>query len=93
MEYAFGPTPMYSLSKCLLTHSAPLLQAMAPSNFKIVSWCPGDFLSPMSSEDERERAVDVRETFPYLWDMLIDPIQGGKYVGGKLYRKGAEIPF
>lgn len=93
LEYAFGPTPLYSLSKCLLTHSTPLLQAIAPSNVKVISWCPGDFISPMTSDDEREHAVQAGQVFPHLWDLVTDPIQAGQYKGGKLYRMGQEIPF
>ena len=48
MEYAYGPTPMYSLSKLMMNKVAVLLQKMVDrlgltDSMRIIAVCPGNF--------------------------------------------------
>ena len=54
MEYAFGPTPMYSLSKAMLNKGTYLLHndKHKQNEAKLLAVCPGNFKSPMSTKDE-----------------------------------------
>jgi NAD(P)-dependent dehydrogenase (short-subunit alcohol dehydrogenase family) len=51
-EYAFGNTPIYSLSKALVNSYTKLLQQeyqSIKSRIRVISICPGNFESPMTT--------------------------------------------
>jgi NAD(P)-dependent dehydrogenase (short-subunit alcohol dehydrogenase family) len=100
-EYAFGPTPFYSLSKALLNVYTRIaherLSAAAGSGSglglrsRVISVCPGNFHSPMSRPEEAEDAIHVDEAAAHLLEVALgDP---ERFPGGKFYRFGEEIPW
>ena len=57
LEYAFGPTPMYSVSKALLNRGTRILQdkleaTRAAKQAIVLAVCPGNFESAMSTSEE-----------------------------------------
>jgi NAD(P)-dependent dehydrogenase (short-subunit alcohol dehydrogenase family) len=45
LEYAFGPTPFYSLSKAALNAGTRTLHSQTPDNVRVLALCPGDISS------------------------------------------------
>lgn len=100
-EYAFGPTPYYSLSKALLNVYTRVAQERLPallgleseleSESRVVSVCPGNFRSPMTRPEEEEDAMCVDEAAAHLLEVAL----GGadRFPGGRFYRFGQEIPW
>jgi len=102
IELAYGETPCYSLSKALLNVGTRLLQQEwnerhtssnninnNNNNVRIVSVCPGDFVSPMSTQDELARAgiLDAQEAAREVLKHM------DRYEGGSFYRFGQRIDF
>ncbi len=103
-EYAFGESPMYSLSKCLLHKATQLIHKeleldMTAENAKIFTCCPGNIMSPMTSEEEKSDLISPSTAADWIIEGMelfnVNPVN--KYesaiVGGKFYRFGKEIPF
>lgn len=97
-EYAFGESPGYSLSKALLNRGTILLhdfcQSKANDSFysddkltgsseRVISICPGNFKSSMTSVDEMNSLID-----PTLCaeDVLTVALNSNDYMSGKFYR-------
>lgn len=89
-EYAFGPTPFYSVSKALLNKATELCHAESQSNMRVISCCPGNFASPMSQSHELATAINPNTAASYIMQVALEI---GKYPGGKFYRYGKEIPW
>ena len=73
VEYAFGPTPMYSLSKALFNKGSYLLHK---ENYdyrggRIIAVCPGNFKSQMSTEYElQNNCISSAEAVIPIIEML-----------------------
>ena len=103
-EYAYGNSPMYSLSKALLNAGTRALHnhverpssnmALSPSR-KVISVCPGNFASPMSTEEEREGASSPEEAAAEVLRLAWVACQGGGQGprSGCFYRHGKAIPW
>lgn len=101
-EYAYGLTPMYSLSKAFLNKATQLvhrdLEIRGESKqTRIVAVCPGNFQSVMTSEDElndSEQAtfmLPVEEAVERMLPVILD--YNKKYPGGYFYRYGERIDW
>ena len=104
MEFAFGPSPMYSLSKLLMNKSMLLLQQEVGNinekvgknkkhgDMRCISVCPGNFLSSMSTKEEleEEQAVSVEIAADYVSRLVLD---FNEYPGGAFYRFGRQIEW
>jgi NAD(P)-dependent dehydrogenase (short-subunit alcohol dehydrogenase family) len=101
MEYAFGETPGYSLSKALLNRGICLLQKEFDYDHRhrFLAVCPGNFLSPMttsydlvSSEEAKDEAstiLSASDAARHVVDLAFDPL----IKGGRFYRFGKVIPW
>lgn len=93
-DYAHGPSPMYSVSKAILNKSTQLLHkehgSERDSNIRILSCCPGNVASPMSTEDELNDTVTAEYAAEQIFKYATEP---EKYPGGRFYRDGKEIPW
>ena len=94
VEYAFGPTPMYSLSKALLNKGTYLLQQDVQYDHqrsRILAICPGNFKSTMSTESElQDNCLSSGEAVIPIIEMLQkSPID--KDEGRFLHRYGGRI--
>ncbi|GAB5356914.1 hypothetical protein AAMO2058_000329200 [Amorphochlora amoebiformis] len=92
IEYAFGPTPMYSLSKAALiaaTHAYSNLDPMA-EKVLINAVCPGDVLTDMLTEEQRDEALSPWEASLDVASLILDPPRGEKEgdtpLTGKFFR-------
>ena len=100
-EYAYGSTPMYSLSKSLLnvytriTHQErlnSLLSSSSTSTYdRILSVCPGNFQSPMTTDEELDDLISSDIVASTLWKVATD--NSGNFPGGLFYRNGQVIPW
>jgi len=97
-EYAFGPTPMYSLSKLLLNKATILLNdELCKQNLldhmRVVACCPGNFVSPMSTEEElqdSEHVLDVMTAANFIYNIALD---FETFPSGNFYRFGKRISW
>lgn len=84
-EYAFGPTPMYSVSKAFLNVGTKLLQSAYEKNkrSRVIAVCPGNFLSPMSTAEETLDAICVGQAASSIISLVDKPwnsvLKGGFY--------------
>ena len=79
---------MYSLSKALLNAGTKLLYEKIKKNNKdciIFSLCPGNFVSPMSTEEELVDAVPADEVARFIYS--VREISPSKISGGCFYTK------
>jgi NAD(P)-dependent dehydrogenase (short-subunit alcohol dehydrogenase family) len=95
MEYAFGLTPAYSVSKALLTIGTFLLHkeslARNVSKCKIFAVCPGNVVSPMSTPEELLDATSPDEAARSILSLLQRLSE--RSADGLLYRGGHAIPW
>lgn len=89
-EYAYGETPFYSLSKALLNAYTRVRANEVDSNVRIYSVCPGNFQSPMSTEEEVGSQIPIDNAASAIIEIALD---SGDYLSGRFYRNGAEIQF
>ena len=91
-EYAYGTTPMYSLSKALLNvYTRIAHQERWNSYDRILSVCPGNFHSPMTTEEERENLLSTDMVASTLWTLATD--RSDKFPSGLFYRNAQIIPW
>ena len=79
---------MYSLSKALLNTGTKLLHEKMKHNNKnsvIFSFCPGNFVSPMSSTEELVDAIPANEVAEFILSLLHR--SQSKISGGCFYTK------
>ena len=87
MEYAFGSTPMYSVSKALLNIGTKLLNmrvtcGSVDQKINVYSVCPGNFISPMSSIEEISNACSAEDAAQFILSVMQQSyIQGGYFYG------------
>ena len=88
---------MYSVSKAILNVGTQILQKEIDqtydlsNRFKIISVCPGNFISPMSTSEELKSAAPIEtvaQNIIRLTDLPWDNISGGKF-----YRDVEIIPW
>ena len=91
-EYAYGDTPFYSLSKALLNSLTQCLDSESPEWCKVVSVCPGNFKSSMSTIEEENTFDDPINAANKVLMIALDN-SNNKYKGGKFYRHGEEISY
>lgn len=96
-EYAYGETPMYSLSKAFLNkatfllhekYSSQINSGEVPWNIRVLACCPGNFASPMSTDDELETATPIEKVVDFLIDYINE---SDNYKSGNFYRNGKQI--
>ena len=87
VEYGFGETPMYSLSKALLNSFTRIFHTKCAGQCRVLAVCPGDFESPMTTAAERGAAADIDA----VADLIVDMASNKNVQGGKFYRGGVEI--
>lgn len=97
-ETAVGATPAYSLSKAVLNRITQLLSGQrhaSPASVRVVSVCPGNFLSPLTTEDERLQRFDPVRTVEEAASDVLSVIYNDKnrYVSGGFFRYGDAIRF
>ncbi len=94
IEYAFGPTPTYSVSKALLNKGTYLLHREKQHDYekaRILTVCPGNFKSAMSTDYElQDNCVSIEEAVIPIIEMLQRGIVD-KDEGRYLYRYGERI--
>ena len=95
-EYAYGSTPMYSLSKSLLNVYTRIAHqersnSLSSSYDRILSVCPGNVKSPMTTEEEMEDLISSDIAASALWKLATD--NDGNFPGGLFYRNGQVIPW
>jgi NAD(P)-dependent dehydrogenase (short-subunit alcohol dehydrogenase family) len=90
MEYAYGDTPFYSLSKALLNKYTQIMDRESPKWCKVLSICPGNFESSMSTTEEENTFKDPMVTAEAILKVALN---AKKYQGGKFYRYGEEIEY
>lgn len=112
LEYSYGDTPMYSLSKALLNKATEVLHhyysdLRTQTPYRIVSICPGNFLSSMTRTKEEIEESTSNDALPietvagyilnaidqdlYRVPGIDEKISIGPYTSGKFYRYGKEI--
>lgn len=89
IEYATGSSPGYSLSKALLNRASILLQQKCKENERVISVCPGNFVSPLSSNEELSTSVPVHNVAQSIYDTIMDE----EIRGGLFYRNKEVIPW
>ena len=89
-EYAFGETPFYSLSKALLNKGTRLLHNLYFPKARIVSICPGNFISPMSTEEEIPSARSAYSAAESVLEIALD---SARFPSGHFYRNGNIIDW
>jgi NAD(P)-dependent dehydrogenase (short-subunit alcohol dehydrogenase family) len=98
-EYAFGMSPMYSLSKRLLNKATELFHHQyGDESVKFIACCPGNVLSPMTTEDEKDTVNDGNVAADYIIDSIGVFAKGLErsiypYQSGKFYRFAREIQW
>lgn len=95
VEYAFGNTPFYSISKAFLNKATILLDSGLDSSDELIKWrvlacCPGNFVSTMSTQEEMDTAVSANEAAERILPVVFDY---EKYMGGMFYRNGEIIDW
>ena len=89
-EYAYGETPFYSLSKALLNAYTRVRANEVEQNVRIFSVCPGNFQSPMSTDEELGSQIPIDNAASAIIDIALN---SRDYVSGRFYRHGVEIQF
>lgn len=93
-EYAYGATPMYSLSKAVLNKGTLLLQKefvkSHPGRVRILACCPGNVASPMSTLEELLTATPADVAAEHIIQLMDRPDLNP---GGQFYRNGKIIPW
>jgi hypothetical protein len=100
-EFAYGDTPHYSLSKCLLNKGIQILHKQINGvsrtrRIRLLSCCPGDFFSPMSSLEEIERmkgTAALNSAATSAAAILDVAMNFDRFAGGKFYRYGQVISW
>jgi NAD(P)-dependent dehydrogenase (short-subunit alcohol dehydrogenase family) len=89
IEFAFGDSPCYSLSKAILNTATRILHdTYASNNLRIISICPGNFISRMTTELEAIDAVDASEAARVVLETIFD---SENCPSGGFYRHKASI--
>ena len=99
IEYAFGDTPWYSISKALLNkftilkndEEVNLLNHNKKNNMNIYSICPGDFISSMTSKYDKNNAEnnDINEIVQNIIKISLNKenlYQSGEFYNEKLQK-------
>ena len=89
-EYGFGDSPFYSLSKALLNTATRLLHQEYSPHVRAIAVCPGNFISPMSTEEEM---LDARSALSVAESVLEMAFDSDRFRSGKFYRFGTEIDW
>ena len=89
-EYAYGETPFYSLSKAMLNAYTRVRANEVEQNVRIFSVCPGNFQSPMSTDEELGSQIPIDNAASAIIDIALN---SRDYVSGRFYRHGVEIQF
>lgn len=92
VEFAFGDTPGYSLSKALLNRGAMLLSARCNQlqlPIRVLAVCPGNFISGMSSPEEISTSIPVEQAGADVIEVALN----ASYPGGRFYRHRREITW
>ena len=104
-EYAFGDSPHYTLSKALLNAATKALHYQENSVFeekaslvRVVSICPANFLSKMTTKEELAAAEGEEESLISVEEAaenVVNVVCGdwAIYPGGKFYRNRKLIPW
>ena len=97
-ETAVGATPAYSLSKAVLNRFTQLLSEQRhalPVAVRVVSVCPGNFLSPLTTDEERLQRFDSVRTVHEAASDVVSAIQNdqNRYISGGFFRYGRAIRF
>lgn len=93
-QLAHGDTPAYSVSKALLNRGAWLLHreaAASVASCSVVSVCPGNFQSPMSTPEEAEDSVSAADAAEGVLQMCRHAVPDS--TPGGFYRFGRPIEF
>ena len=90
LVYSSGGTPCYSLSKALLNRFTVLFgNELDHVNNRIVSLCPGNFMSSMTASDEMMDLTDLNSVTADILPVALD----WKYKTGLFYRFREIIPY
>lgn len=91
-EYAYGTTPMYSLTKAILNCLTRIVhdQHNHHPNFRIIACCPGNFISPMTSHDELQSIRSVEDVVKDITQIIE---KKDDFPGGRFYRFGQQIDW
>lgn len=94
-EYAYGSSPMYSFSKSLLNAGTRALHnhiigSPYPSRRVVLAVCPGNFASPMSTQEEQEGTASPEDVAAEVLALATSPTE---FHSGRFYRHGEEIPW
>jgi NAD(P)-dependent dehydrogenase (short-subunit alcohol dehydrogenase family) len=86
MEYAFGESPMYSVSKALLNVLTRVIHKESPAgcHLRVVSVCPGNVISPMSTEEEKLTAIPAEDAAADILAVALGSTE--EFPGGRFYR-------
>ena len=83
---------MYSLSKALLNvYTRVAHQERLNSYDRILSVCPGNFHSPMTTPEEMEDLISSDMVASSLWNLATD--HRGMFPSGLFYRNTQIIPW
>eukprot|EP01041_Mallomonas_annulata_P008371 gene8371-17252_t len=93
-EYAYGDTPMYSLSKAFLNTAIRIINNqnlfLLPSNIRVLAVCPGNFQSPMTSVEDVEDILTPDDAARYVLDIAL---QRELFDGKSFWRRRDIIPW
>jgi len=92
LEYAYGDTPMYSVSKAYLNKASQLLHHTCLPHHHVLTTCPGNFLSLMSGPDDIEEVWEVQQVADMIVSMAMTD-SSAKYSGDVFWRRGHVIPW
>ena len=88
--YSNGETPCYSLSKALLNRFTVLFSnEIDQTNTRVVSVCPGNFMSSMTASEELTDLHDLNTVTAGILSVALD----WKHNTGLFYRFGEIIPY
>ncbi len=90
LVYSSGGTPCYSLSKALLNRFTVLFSnELDHVNNRIVSLCPGSFMSSMTASNELMDLTDLNTVIADILPVVLD----WKYKTGLFYRFREIVPY
>lgn len=90
-EYAFGETPIYSLSKAFLNVGTKILWKSFPRHYRLLAVCPGNFQSSMTMDNDSDDVLTPDEAARYLLETALD--SNSTFNGNDFIRKGKLIPW
>lgn len=89
-EYAYGETPMYSVSKAFFNRASRLLNKESPDNCRVLTVCPGNFQSQMTSTEDTDDIMSAADAANGVIEMALN---WTKFDGDSFLRRGQSIPW